>query len=64
MPAMLNMTEAAAYLGISMVKLWQMVRDGEITYSTDALDKRVKLFRQRDLDKFKNRSIRKEKKSA
>lgn len=64
MATMMQLGEAADYLGVSRVKMWQMVRDGLIAYEEDALDRRVKLFRVSDLNKFKKRSTRKERKTA
>lgn len=46
----LPLMQAAAYLGVSRMKLSRMVGAGELTYVTSPLDKRVKLFRRDDLD--------------
>jgi hypothetical protein len=64
MATMMQLGEAADYLGVSRVKMWQMVRDGLIAYEEDALDRRVKLFQVSDLNKLKKRSTRKERKTA
>lgn len=42
--------QAAEYLGVSRVKLAQLVKEGLIPYVTSPLDKRVKLFKRADLD--------------
>ncbi len=51
----LPLMEAARYLGVSRVKLAQLVRDGVLPYTTSPIDKRVKLFKKSDLDAFKRR---------
>jgi excisionase family DNA binding protein len=49
----LPLMQAAAYLGVSRMKLSRMVRAGELEYVTSPLDKRVKLFRREALDLLK-----------
>ncbi|HEV8634551.1 MAG TPA: helix-turn-helix domain-containing protein [Chloroflexota bacterium] len=49
----LPLNRAAQYLGVSRVKLSQLVREGTIPYVTTPLDKRVKLFERRALDALK-----------
>jgi excisionase family DNA binding protein len=49
----LPLMQAAAYLGVSRMKLSRMVRAGELEYVTSPLDKRVKLFRRETLDLLK-----------
>lgn len=49
----LPLMQAAAYLGVSRMKLSRMARAGELAYVTSPLDKRVKLFRREDLDQLK-----------
>ena len=46
----LALMDAAKYLGISRVKLAQLVKEGVIPHTTSPFDKRVKLFRREDLD--------------
>jgi len=46
----LPLMRAAEYIGVSRVKLGQLVKEGAIPYVTSPLDKRVKLFRRADLD--------------
>ncbi len=49
----LPLLRAAAYLGVSRVKLAQLAREGVLDYVTSPLDKRVKLFRRDDLDRLR-----------
>lgn len=49
----LSLIQAAAYVGVSRMKLSRMVRAGELDYVTSPLDKRVKLFRRETLDQLK-----------
>jgi len=46
--------QAAEYVGVSRVKLSQLVKEGVIPYVTSPLDKRMKLFKRGDLDLLKN----------
>ena len=46
----LPLMRAAEYVGVSRVKLGQLVKEGTIPYVTSPLDKRVKLFKRADLD--------------
>jgi excisionase family DNA binding protein len=48
----LPLMQAAAYLGVSRMKLSRMVRAGELTYVSSPLDKRVKLFAREALDQL------------
>src|SRR6266540_1488490 len=50
----LPLMRAAEYVGVSRVKLGQLVKEGAIPYVTSPLDKRVKLFKLGDLDQLKN----------
>jgi excisionase family DNA binding protein len=50
----LPLMQAAAYLGVSRMKLSRMVRAGELAYVTSPLDKRVKLFRREELDRLRD----------
>lgn len=49
----LPLSQAADYIGVSRVKLSQLVKQGLIPYETSELDRRVKLFRKHDLDQLK-----------
>ncbi|MHB1417635.1 MAG: helix-turn-helix domain-containing protein [Chloroflexota bacterium] len=42
--------EAAAYLGVSRVKLSRLVKEGVLTAVSSPLDKRLKLFKRSDLE--------------
>lgn len=50
----LPLMQAAEYIGVSRVKLAQLVKEGTIPYVTSPLDKRVKLFKRADLDQLRN----------
>jgi len=50
----LPLMQAAEYIGVSRVKLAQLVKEGTIPYVTSLLDKRVKLFKRADLDQLRN----------
>jgi len=45
-----SLVEAAEYVGVSRVKLSQLVKKGVIPFETSPLDKRVKWFKRSDLD--------------
>ena len=49
----LSLSDAARYLGCSRVKITQLVKDGVLPYTVNALDKRAKLVSKDDLDKLK-----------
>lgn len=53
----MNLKEAARYLGVSHRKVGQMVKDGELEFKFDPLDRRRKLVRVNDLDALKQASI-------
>lgn len=46
----LSLTEAAEYLGVSRVKMSQLVREAVVPYVTSPLDRRLKLVRREALD--------------
>lgn len=50
----LPLIRAAEYVGVSRVKLGQLVKEGAIPYVTSPLDKRVKLFKRADLDQLRS----------
>jgi excisionase family DNA binding protein len=39
-----NVTEAAARLGVSRRKVWQLIREGTLPYQRDPVDRRQKLI--------------------
>jgi predicted site-specific integrase-resolvase len=50
MDELLQLSEAATYLGVSRVKMSQLAREGVVPYVTSPLDKRVKLVERKALD--------------
>lgn len=44
--------QAARYLGVSRVKLNQLIKEGAIAYTVSAIDRRFKLIKKSDLDAF------------
>lgn len=64
MQQMKPLGEAADYLGVSTVKMWQLVRDGLLKTYADPLDKRRKLFKLVDLNRFKKYSTVKPKRKT
>jgi hypothetical protein len=48
-----TMGEAAAILGVSPVKMWQLVKAGTIPVQTNPLDRRQRLVRMEDLERLK-----------
>jgi hypothetical protein len=48
-----TMREAASILGVSPVKLWQLVKEGTIPVHANPLDRRQKLVNVADLEKLK-----------
>ena len=57
----MKLTDAAAYLGVSQSKISRLIRDGELTYSDDVLDRRRKLVLVEDLNRIKEQSLLSEK---
>lgn len=47
-----TLTQAADLLGISRTMMWSLVKGGDIPYITSKRDRRVKLIKRRDLEKF------------
>ena len=45
-----TMREAQQILGVSKFKMWQLVRDGELTAYQSSVDRRQKLVRRADLE--------------
>lgn len=56
MAEILPLGEAAAYLGVSRRKIWQLVKRGELPSWSDPLDRRRKLVRVEDLNKLREGS--------
>ena len=54
----LNLTEAKEYLGISKPTMWRLVKNGTIASFNDPVNKRIKLVRRDDLDKFRQPRLR------
>lgn len=52
----MNLSTAAAYLGVSAAMMSRLVKAGVLPYSVDPLDRRLKLVRVADLDRLKERS--------
>lgn len=48
----LTLTQAAEFLGIGRTVMWQLVKGGDIPYITSKRDRRVKLIKLRDLERF------------
>lgn len=48
-------SDAAAYLGTSYWKVWQLLKNNKLNFETDPLDERRKLIKRTDLDKLKAR---------
>jgi excisionase family DNA binding protein len=53
----MTLTQAAGYLGISLRKMAQMVKDGEIKFIVDPLDRRRKLISVAEMDSLKRQSL-------
>ena len=51
-----SMHEAAALLGVSHSKIWQLVKEGELSAEPNPLDHRQKLIRLEDLMKLRGES--------
>lgn len=54
--AELNVTEGAAYLGVSRDKMWRLIKSGKIPARKDPLDERRKLIKTSDLKRLKEQS--------
>jgi hypothetical protein len=52
----ISMHEAAALLGVSHSKMWQLVKGGELSAEPNPLDRRQKLVRLEDVMKIKGES--------
>mgnify|MGYP005848794333 CR=1 FL=1 len=49
----MSLTEAQLYLGVSRIKMSQLVREKGLEIFTDPLDKRKKLLRREDVERLK-----------
>jgi excisionase family DNA binding protein len=47
---LMTATEAQAYLGISTKTLARLLKSGELPYTPDKLDRRVKMVRRADVE--------------
>lgn len=53
----LTLQEAARYLGVSRRKMGGLVKDGEVEFTIDPLDRRRHLVGVSQLDELKRRSV-------
>lgn len=53
----MKLSDAATYLGTSAAKISRLIKAGELSYSVDPLDRRLKLVRVEDLDRIKEQSL-------
>jgi predicted DNA-binding transcriptional regulator AlpA len=56
--ATVTMREAAAILGVSPAKMWQLVKQGVLTTQPNPLDRRQKLVRVVDLERLQENEPR------
>jgi excisionase family DNA binding protein len=50
--SIMNLSDAADYLGVTLVTLRKKIKDGDLAASDDSIDSRQKLVKRSDLDKF------------
>jgi hypothetical protein len=55
---LIRTTEARKLLGVSTVKMTQLIKAGTFTVYSDLLDKRVKLLSRTEIEALKYRSVR------
>ena len=55
-PPVLTVKEAAEFLGVTRAKVSRMMKDKELAYTIDPLDKRIRLINVEDLQALLNRS--------
>jgi len=55
---LLSTTEARKLLGVSTVKMTQLIKHGVFTVYEDLLDRRVKLISRSEVEALKNRSVK------
>lgn len=49
----MSLREAREYLGISRQKIWRLVKDKELPFYLDPLDKRKRLVKRVDVERLK-----------
>ena len=55
---LIRTTEARKLLGVSTVKMTQLIKDGVFTVYEDLLDRRVKLISRTEVKALKHRSVK------
>jgi hypothetical protein len=55
---LISTTEARKLLGVSTVKMTQLIKHGVFTVYTDLLDRRVKLISRAEIEALKQRSVK------
>ena len=53
-----TMQEAAALLGVSHAKMWQLVKDGVLVTEANPLDRRQKLVLVTDIENLRSRAMK------
>jgi biotin operon repressor len=57
---LVSLSEAAAMLGVSRVKVWRLVKAGDLVVAgVDVLDKRSKLVKRSDVEALQRRTAKK-----
>jgi len=54
---LISLKEAQEYLGVSNVKMWKLVKEGNLPIYTDPLDKRKKLVPKATVEKLKQPKV-------
>ena len=55
---LISTTEARKLLGVSTVKMTQLIKHGLFTVYTDLLDRRMKLISRAEVEALKHRSVK------
>jgi hypothetical protein len=55
---LISTTEARKLLGVSTVKMTQLIKHGVFTVYTDLLDRRMKLISRAEVEALKHRSVK------
>jgi hypothetical protein len=55
---LISTTEARKVLGVSTVKMTQLIKHGVFTVYTDLLDRRMKLISRAEVEALKHRSVK------
>ena len=55
---LIRTTEARKLLGVSTVKMTQLIKHGVFTVYADLLDRRVKLISRSEVESLKHRSVK------